>query len=269
VSSLCIRAGISRQAYYKEHRYRHIRMLNEDLILKSVKEVRKEQGKLGGRKLLKLLSPDFYKMGISIGRDRLFDLLRREKLLIYKRRRRIRTTYSNHRFMKYPNLYKDVLVTGKNQVWVSDITYIKTYEGYLYLALITDVYSRKIVGYKVSDTLETVGCLEALKMAEKGLGESDNLIHHSDRGIQYCSHDYINRLKRLGAKISMTEVDHCAENALAERVNGILKDEYLLNTKFLRKKDAISSCHKAIRLYNEKRPHMSLNYQFPAEVYAA
>lgn len=207
--------------------------------------------------------------GIHIGRDQLFDLLRRHNLLVKRRRKWMRTTDSRHRYARYPNLVKQLTLTGRNQVWVSDITYISTDEGYMYLSLITDAFSRKIVGYEVSDTLEAVGCLHALQMALRCLEDGESPIHHSDRGIQYSCHLYTGLLNKKGLRISMTEDDHCAENALAERMNGILKDEYLLDYRFRTKLQAQLCCREAIRLYNTERPHLSLNYGIPSEIHDA
>jgi len=269
VSQTSKRLGISRQAYYKGHKSRKKRELQRGKLLEFVRNVRTQHTRMGGRKLLIKLSeePEMYKE--LIGRDRFFNFLREEGLLIRPRKSRIKTTQSRHYLMKYPNLVKDVDPTGPNQVWVSDITYIKTLEGWLYLSLITDAYSRKIVGYELSDSLETIGCLKALKMALKNLPPDHSLIHHSDRGIQYCSMKYIGELKKHKVKVSMTEVDHCAENAMAERVNGILKDEYLYDVKYLTKKDVKSACHQTIYLYNTDRPHNSLKGQYPELVHAA
>ena len=172
-----------------------------------------------------------------------------------------------HRFYKYKNTIKDVKVSKVNQVWVSDITYIRTQKGFCYLALITDVFSRKIVGYDISNSLELSGCVRALKKALYKTKNTEGIIHHSDRGIQYCSNQYTQILKRKGIQISMTEENHWYENAIAERVNGILKDEFYLDQTFDNLKYAKKATKSAINLYNQIRLHVSLNYKTPHMVY--
>ena len=188
-------------------------------------------------------------------------------MLVKRKKASCKTTDSYHRFHKYNNLVKEMEVTAPNQVWVSDITYIRTINGFCYLALITDMYSRKIVGYDISDSLELSGCLRALKLALKTARPAAGLVHHSDRGIQYCSNLYVNELKKRKIKISMTEEKHCYENALAERVNGILKDEFYLDQCFFSTKHACMATKSAIDIYNSKRLHLSLAYKTPNEVF--
>lgn len=200
-----------------------------------------------------------------IGRDRLFDKLRENGLLVKWKKKYIQTTNSRHRFKKYKNLIKEIEPTGCNQHYVSDITYIDTLEGYGYLSLITDRYSRKIVGYELSKSLSIEGSLKAAKMAIQGVSEPEKLIHHSDRGIQYCSKGYVELLQKRGIRISMTEEDHVYENAMAERVNGILKEELLLGGKFLSYNIAKQTVKEAVKIYNEERLHMSLGYITPQE----
>jgi transposase InsO family protein len=269
VSQFCSRAQISRQAYYKQHRERQKQVILEDQVIHLVKTIRSQHPRVGVRKLMVMLRQAFRDAGISIGRDRLFDVLRGHDLLIKRRRRGTRTTQSRHCFYKYPNRIKGMAVLGRNQVWVSDVTYLRTREGFLYLSMITDTYSRKIVGYAVNDTLEVEGCILALKMALKGCRAGEYPIHHSDRGIQYCCRAYIERLQKSKCAISMTEEDHCAENAMAERMNGILKEEYLRGIRFATKAQAIRSVHQAIWLYNNERPHMALGYGIPGKIHEA
>lgn len=226
MTSLCEKAGITRQAYYKKYEAKQKALHDEELVIKWVNEIHARHPKRGGKKLYYTLKAKFKQHGIRLGRDRFFDLLRRRNILVKRRRKYQRTTQSDHLFFKHPNLVKDLVLTHRNQVWVSDITYISTREGFLYLSLITDAYTRKIVGYEVSDTLEAEGCLKSLKKALRGLKSWEKPIHHSDRGIQYCCKMYTSLLRKKKLKISMTEIDHCAENALAERVNGILKGEH-------------------------------------------
>lgn len=232
-----------------------------------IKERRIKLPREGGKKLYKHLCPKLIEANISIGRDKLFDILRENNQLVRPKKRYVRTTNSKHRFKKYSNLIKDLKITGPNQVWVSDITYLKLIKGHCYLALITDAYSKKIVGYDISDSLELAGCLRALKRALRQLPPGHKLIHHSDRGVQYCSHEYVKQLKRNRIRISMTEENHCYENAIAERVNGILKDEFFLDQCFLNTSQAKKAGLSAIDLYNNLRLHLSLNYKTPNMVH--
>jgi transposase InsO family protein len=208
--------------------------------------------------------------GVDIGRDSLFDLLSEYGMLVRKRKRRKTiTTDSNHPFRKYPNLIKELVIIAPNQLWVSDITYIALLNNYCYLSLITDAYSRKIVGFCLHPTLEKEGPLNALEMALGALaGQSENqLIHHSDRGLQYCSGAYITKLVSSGASISMTERGDPYENAIAERINGVLKSEFLLNKTFKNIEEARENVNKSIRIYNNQRPHGSCNYLTPDEAH--
>ena len=269
VKQLCMVAGMSRQNYYKGRIRRMRQKVDEDLILSLVRRERQVQPNLGSRKLLYMLRDEFIKAGVSIGRDRFFGLLGRHKLLIERRSRRVRTTNSRHGFEVYKNLLKEAVLTSPNEVLVSDITYIRTGEGYMYLALVMDAYSRTIVGYDCSDSLESEGALRALSMALRQLPSGSEAIHHSDRGCQYCSRAYIQKLKRRGLRVSMTEDNHCYENSQAERLNGILKHEYGLGGCFLRKSDVLCAVHEAVSLYNYRRPHQSIGYRCPMEVHLA
>jgi len=216
---------------------------------------------------MKSLKQDFEKQQIKVGRDTLFKILREHKMLTLRKKYSVRTTNSYHRFYKYANIIKDLEVNRPNQVWVSDITYIRTINGFCYLALITDLYSRKIVGYDISDSLELKGCVRALNKALYQAKSINGLIHHSDRGIQYCSNVYTQILKRKKIDISMTEQNHCYENAVAERVNGILKDEFYLDQTFTNVAHAKRAAKNAIYLYNQKRLHLSLDFKTPNMVY--
>ena len=186
----------------------------------------------GVRKLKISLEDEFTKANLKVGRDTLFNVLRKHQMLTLRKKYSARKTNSLHRFYKYKNIIKDLDITRPNQVWASDITYIRTVKGFCYLELITDMYSRKIVGYDLSDSLELKGCVRALNKAIYQSKNIKQLIHHSDRGIQYCSNVYTQILKRNKIDISMTEENHCYENAIAERVNGILKDEFYLDQVF-------------------------------------
>jgi transposase InsO family protein len=188
-------------------------------------------------------------------------------MLTLRKKYSARTTNSLHRFYKYNNIIKDIKVTKPNQVWVSDITYIRTMKGFCYLALITDMHSRKIVGYDLSNSLELTGCVRALQKALKQAGKRSPQIHHSDRGIQYCSNIYTQILLKKNIQISMTEENHCYENAVAERVNGILKDEFYLDQTFHNIEQAKIATKNAINLYNQIRLHVSLNFKTPNMVY--
>lgn len=239
----------------------------EQKVIRIVKNRRKSLPREGVRKLLKALSDEFDKEHLKIGRDTLFNILRKHKMLTLRKKYRARTTNSYHRFYKYDNLIKDMKVTQPNQVWVADITYIRTLNGFCYLALITDMYSRKIVGYDLSDSLELKGCVRALNKALYKNKNTTGIIHHSDRGVQYCSNVYTQLLKRKQIDISMTEENHCYENAIAERVNGILKDVFYLDQTFMSVAHAKRATKNAINLYNNKRLHVSLDFKTPNMVY--
>ena len=269
IGQLCQAYGYSRQSYYKRQVIEERRERESREILSEVCLIRCRQPKVGCRKLQKMVNIRVRDKGIYIGRDRLFDFLRVHGLLIKRKKRYIRTTQSNHRFKIHKNLIKGLDIVRKGQVYVSDITYIDTLEGYCYLSLITDVYSRKIVGYALSKSLSIEGSMMAVKMAVRGVKHPEGLIHHSDRGIQYCSNAYVSYLKKHNIQISMTEENHVYENALAERVNGILKDEFMLGEKIVSYKIAERMVREAVKIYNEERLHMSLGYLTPEQKYAA
>jgi putative transposase len=266
-SELCEKTGMSRQNFYKGRKQRQRREVDADLIEELVKAERAIQPRLGGKKLHYMLTPKLLEAGVQIGRDRFFAVLGERGLLLERLPKAPRTTNSRHSLPVFVNQLADLKVTGFNQAWVSDITYIRTDEGFLYLSLITDDWSRKIVGYHAGDTLETEGCLIALEKAVKELVEGMFPLHHSDRGCQYCSHLYTGTLREYGLGISMTEENHCYENAKAERVNGILKQEYGLGITFRTKQQAIASVDQAVMLYNTRRPHLALNYKTPEEAH--
>jgi len=267
IAKLCRKTGMSRQNFYKGRRERVRREVDGDLIEELVRAERMVQPRLGGKKIHRLLKPELEKAGVRIGRDRFFEVLGERGLLLDPLPKAPRTTNSRHSLPVFRNLLTDLQVDAPNQAWVSDITYIRTDEGFLYLSLITDDWSRKIVGYHAGDTLETEGCLNALVKAVSELEEGIFPLHHSDRGSQYCSHLYTGELRKHGLGISMTEENHCYENAKAERVNGILKQEYGLGSSFLTKQQAVASVDQAVMLYNTRRPHLSLKYKTPEEVH--
>ena len=237
-------------------------------MIRLIERERREQPRLGGRKLLYLIGRELTENGVSVGRDRFFKVLREKKLLVERKRGRIKTTQSRHSLPVFRNLVAGLEVTGPDQIWVGDLTYIRTEEGYMFAALLMDRYSRKIVGYHMGDSLEAEGCLEALEAALKELPDGRHPIHHSDRGCQYCCHAYVERLTARSLQISMTEIMHCYENAAAERVIGILKQEYELDRIFRTKEQSLLAFKQAVYLYNYRRPHLSLNYLVPAEVHA-
>lgn len=255
------------QNYYKGHQERIKKQADAQWIKQMVLRERREQTRLGGKKLYEMLKPAMRKLGIDVGRDIFLQSYKEEGLTLKPLRRKPRTTNSRHHLPVFPNQFKDMEITAPNQAWVSDITYISTDQGYLYLSLITDAFSRKIVGFHGGNTLETEGCLKALNKALSGLKGTQKPVHHSDRGCQYCSNKYVKKLCKNGLGISMTEKNHCAENAMAERVNGILKQEYGLGYQFRTKAQALSSINQAVFLYNTRRPHLSLKYKTPEEVH--
>ncbi len=269
VKQLCKVVNMSRQNYYKQRRQRQSRHVDETFILALVRRERSCQPRLGARKLLHILRAELELEGGSIGRDRFFCLLARADLLIKRRAKHCRTTDSRHRFRVYGNLLKDVCLGGPSEAVVSDITYIRTDAGFMYLSLVMDAFSRAILGYDCSDSLEAEGTLRSLSMAWRRLGDSSGVIHHSDCGSQYCSAAYVGKLKRGGFRISMTEANHCYENSQAERLNGILKQEYGLGGRFLSKSDALRAVREAVELYNYRRSHQALGYRCPMEVHFA
>jgi transposase InsO family protein len=262
VERVCRAHGISRQSYYKSLKRQDDRQDLEAEILRQVRQIRRRQPRLGARKLIYLIKPQY-------GRDRFFRLLRAEGLLVYPRRRYRLTTDSSHGLRYYPNLIKETVPSGPNQVWVSDITYLSLMDRDQYLALVTDLYSRKIVGWDLSGSLSVDGSLRAFKQGFSKLKRTDQLIHHSDRGIQYCSKRYVNILKRGKVRISMSAKANPYENAVAERINGILKEEYGLNQVFKDLKTLKEVVKEAIEIYNNERPHSSLGMLTPTQKYAA
>lgn len=259
--------GYSRQAYYQQKKQIEKESLQYGLLINEILDIRKNQKRLGCRKLIYKLEPFMVQHQIVIGRDAFFDLLSEHNLLVRKRKRRKPvTTFSNHWMRKYPNLIEGFYPTAPNQLWVSDITYIVVGNGFGYLSLITDAYSRKIVGFYLSIDLSAEGCIRALEMALNNNPVLGRLIHHSDRGSQYCCSDYVKILNDNFIKISMTQNGDPRENAIAERVNGILKDE-LLDKSYLDYKEAVRSVSIAISIYNHQRPHGSIDYLTPIEAH--
>ncbi|MFD2144941.1 IS3 family transposase [Mucilaginibacter antarcticus] len=252
---LCGLLGYSTQAYYQYNRQTEKRAFTQEALIQQIMEHRRLQPRIGTRKLLALMQPE-------IGRDAFFELLRDNGLLVRRTRYRVRTTFSSHRFRKYPDLVRDMVAERPGQLWVSDITYIRIKQGFAYLSLVTDAYSRKIIGFSVSHDLSTDSCLKALRMALTSRLSGQPLIHHSDRGTQYCSQDYTRLLKSKGIAISMTQSGNPRDNAIAERVNGILKME-LLKENYDNINIAHQSIKQAISIYNNLRPHSSIDMLTP------
>jgi putative transposase len=270
VQRVCRHLGMTRQNYYARRKLRQRRQVDEELLVGLARLERALQPRLGARKLRVLLEGELVQAGVRIGRDRFFEVLRKHGLLLEPRRSQTpRTTQSYHTLPVFRNLVKGLEVSLVNQVWVGDLTYLRTEEGFMFLALLTDVMSRHIVGHHFGDSLESIGCQHALQMALKGLPKQMRPIHHTDRGCQYCCHPYVELALGAGLQMSMTEIDHCAENALAERMNGILKGEYGLDRIFASKAHSRTAVRQAIQLYGTRRPHTALDNQFPAQVYAA
>ena len=265
VDAICALFGKTRQAYYQRLGYQYQEAAEESIILDLIAELRKDMGRMGGRKLWHEINEAHPKM---ISRDKLFDILDKYHLKVHRRKRTVRTTWSESWLHRFPNLVKDLILTAANQVWVSDITYIETETGFVYLHLVTDAYSKKIMGWCLSPSLHADATISALQLAARNAGcDLKGLIHHSDRGCQYCCEKYVKLLQDNGIEISMTQDGDPRDNAIAERVNGILKTEWLYDDHFIGFEDAYRRVAEAINLYNNKRPHLSLNYKTPAEAH--
>jgi putative transposase len=268
ISVLCPLLGYSRQSFYQGNKAREKEVLQSELIVQKVLEFRKDQKAVGTKKLFVHLQPFFKEHGISMGRDALFALLSEQNLLIRKRKRKTPiTTFSNHWMHKYPNLIIGFVATEAHQLLVSDITYVCLSEGrHAYLSLVTDAYSRKIVGYHLNKDLSAEGCVAALKMAIKQLPQTAYAIHHSDRGSQYCSFDYVAWLNKNNIAISMTQSGDPLENAIAERINGTIKNE-LLKESFDSLKQAKDAIAHSISVYNNIRLHLSIDMLTPSQAH--
>jgi transposase InsO family protein len=260
----CALFGLSKQAYYKQIKQRQQQIIKHHQARALVLQLRRCMPRLGTRKLHYLLKQN----DLLIGRDHLFELLRNEGLLVLKRKKYTVTTNSKHWLRKYPNMVKNMSLVRPEQLWVADITYMDTKQGNLYLHLVTDAYSKHIMGYELCDNMEAVSTLKALQMAIRNRQyESCSLIHHSDRGLQYCSKLYTSYLVNNGITISMTENGNPYENAVAERVNGILKDEFGLSDQMNDIKEATMQTNQSIFTYNNKRPHMSCSMLTPRQMH--
>lgn len=264
--------GLSRQAYYQGRRRAARQAERAQAVVQLVQRERMRQPRVGTRKLHQMLREPLQRAGLQLGRDALFDVLRQHRLLVPPRRAYHKTTYSHHRFRRHPNLLKpgpeQVRATASEQVWVADITYLPTAGKFAYLSLVTDAYSRKIVGWHVNESLQTEQVAQAMKMALRGRCSRQRLVHHSDRGVQYCSSYYQSLHQRHGITCSMTDGYDCYQNALAERVNGILKTELLLQ----RPADLAQARRmvaQSVHIYNHERLHSSLKMQTPDAVHRA
>jgi putative transposase len=266
---LCRLLGVTRQALY-QHGWRSDELsIEAELIIQQVIEIRKRHPVIGTRKLYLMLQQFLLEHQINIGRDKLFDLLAAYKLLVRRRQRRVSTTQSYHRFHKYPNLIRDMEITGINQLWVSDITYYRMMGRFVYLSFVTDAYSHKIIGYHLAETLDATHSVKALEMAIASVDSARRYrtIHHSDRGIQYCSEGYVRVLGQNDILISMTENGDPLENPIAERVNGIIKDEYLSRYQYDTIKELEEKLSQVIAFYNNERPHASCSMFAPNKVH--
>ena len=268
LSRLCGLLNVTRQAYYQHFWYRSDATTEDRLVIDQVKEIRAIHPVIGGRKLFYLLQAFLFENQIKMGRDALFDLLAVNKLLVKRRRINFTTTYSRHWMKKYPSLIKQWRPEKPNQLWVADITYVPIAKRPLFLSLITDAYSHKIMGYSIAENLEGGHTCRALDMALSMRTKSTTeLIHHSDRGSQYCSHNYTSMLRKNDIKISMSENSDPLENAIAERINGIVKNEYLCHFGFKNKRQIEKMLPEIIKRYNNLRPHLSINMKTPKEVH--
>ena len=263
--------GKTRQGYYKQIKNIEKTALNEELVLNTVREIKRKSktNRWGARKLKGLVNEALSGTGIRVGRDKLFDLLRANNMLVRKRKRKFFTTDSHHWLRKYENLIMNKKLTGPNQLWVADITYVQDRnDDVYYLYLLTDAYSQKIVGWHISMNLKADSAVKALKPALRdNKGRIDELIHHSDRGVQYCSKKYVKLLKDNEIGISMTKPASPQENAIAERINGILKEEWLYDADFGNMSSARKQIGDMVNIYNNYRPHNSLNNEVPAKIH--
>ena len=268
ITSVSRQLGYSKQAYYKSKTNQQKKLCYHTMAKQKVLALRKQLPRLGTRKLYHLLAEDFKREHIAVGRDKLFSILREEHLLVAKKKRFTKTTESRHWMHKYPNLIKGWQAVNPEQIWVADITWLNLKNNSCYLHLITDAYSKKIMGYEVSDNLSASSTIKALQMALTNRKYSTPLIHHSDRGLQYCSAGYTKLLTDNNVGISMTQDGSPYDNAIAERVNGILKDEFGLDDTFESLELARQEVKQSINLYNQLRPHLSNQMLTPIEMHS-
>lgn len=268
-TEICRLFGKSRQAWYDTRQRDSGTRLEQQLILHWVADIRNVLPRIGVVKLYRMIKDKLVAHNMKMGRDGLFELLRKHGLLIQPRKKYAYTTQSWHHYKKWPNLLEDCCPYRSDQVWVSDITFLRTENGFIYLSVITDAYSRKIVGYHLSQHLKASGCITALHKAINNRRNdfSEDLIHHSDRGIQYCCDDYVQLLQANNIRISMTQSGSPYDNAIAERVNGILKQEFALDRTFKSYSDAVEPVANAIYAYNYVRPHFGCGLQTPVQTH--
>jgi len=267
IGRLCMLFGKTRHAFYDKAWHLQERLETSHIVLEMVAQIRREIPRIGTPKLYHMIKKPLQSQGLKIGRDALHKLLFNEGLIIRPKKRYAVTTDSKHWMRKYPNLIKKVIVRESEQIWVSDITYIIIKDDFNYLSLITDAYSKLIIGFCLYPSLDAEGCLNALRMALEQRVKSTFLIHHSDRGTQYCSSDYTQLLSKNGIEISMTEKGDPYENAIAERINGILKTDFNLSRVFNNREEALLAVNNSVHAYNNLRPHMSCNYLTPIEAH--
>lgn len=263
MSYSCSVFGISRQAYYKQkHSFAQKQVVSTNVVDK-IMSVKKLMPRLGTRKLYHILGNE-----LPVGRDKLFSILRANRLLVYPKKTYHKTTDSKHWLKKHTNKIKEMDINRPEQVWVSDITYLGTRQNPLYLCLVTDAYSKKIMGFDLSDSLKQEGAINALKMSFRNRSyDSEPLIHHSDRGLQYCGYEYQRILNKYKTVCSMTQDSDPYENAIAERVNGILKDEFNLEGLSTNKKFMNQIVKESIHIYNLLRPHWSCKLLTPEQMH--
>ena len=258
--------GINRQIYYRSTKRSRTSKNKAEQVVELVENIRMKMPKIGGRKLYFMLNEPL--KTLKIGRDKFFNILKANHLLITPKRSYHITTNSHHRFRKHKNLVLDYQITKPNQVWVADITYIGNRKNPSYLSLITDAYSKKIVGHHVAENLTTEGSLLALKKAINTTELKElSLIHHSDRGLQYCSDEYQKILEKNNISCSMTQNSDPYENAVAERINGILKQEFNIDKFDVETKIKRKIVEESIEIYNELRPHFSNHYLTPNQMH--
>lgn len=268
LARVCRVLGVTRQAYYQHWWHNETLTIEKELVLKYVVQMRTDHRHMGTRKLYEMMQPFLLEHQIKMGRDALFDLLASHRLLVKRYKRRISTTDSFHMYRKFPNLIKGFVPSAPNRLWVSDITYWKINDKFLYISFITDAYSKKILGYNLADNLLAIETVKALEMALAGADNVEFLCHHSDRGLQYCSNEYVILLDQHEIKISMTESSDPRDNAIAERLNGIIKNEYLSSYSVDDLEQGKQVLDFVINLYNDERPHMSLGNLTPNLIHA-
>ncbi len=269
MGEVCEAFGLTRDGYYKVLKREAEHKERSERIVELVKKERQDLPRSGGRKMLHLVNDKLEKQGILIGRDRFFEVLRDDGMLLKPRKSTPRTTYSNHEYAVAPNRFKKLTITTPGEAVVADITYIRVQQAFVYLFLLTDADSRKIVGWELSRNLRHGAAVKVVNQAVGTYKKCVGIVHHSDRGCQYCCHEFLKELRKHGMLGSMTDADHCAQNAMAERVNGILKNEFYLDQTFRSYEQARRAVNNAIVLYNSRRPHLSLNYKTPDEVHYA